>query len=326
MDSILQHILPLLIFCSSCCGQLHQIDERNEHYQKKEGEDLALKYIFNQTGEDCTYHLTYNSETFHARGLSKSSGNYHLNKHTRSHVQREELFGYAVISLTIWDINFEDRGEYSCMLTCGESNYLKTFDITVYKPPGLASCHWQNTSSVDLEESFSVLTCHANNGHPHASIVCYTVEGNAPVAHTPFHVHGDQLVKGKFWLNRNADVKCCSVSREFRKHYETCNDFSSAQYSYPLLGDIATAGLFLPVIANESQVPRQATELHTATSSLNKAENIWTIVLTVTIIFTFTCIFVGTIAAFHFQLKKVRRAQKGQLQSSEKLRYLENTI
>ena len=306
----MKQLLPLsaliITLCCNCCvGQLLCSEERQQYHslQKDEGQEIQLKYII---GEGCTYHLTYNSEIFHARGLAKISEKYNLSKHRRSRVQREDLFGYTVISLTILNTKFEDRGEYSCLFTCGDYNYSQTFDIRVYKPPGLASCHWQNTSSVDLEESYSVLTCRAKNGHPRGSIACYTVDGDVTVAHTPFHIQGDKILEGRFWLNRNAEVKCCSVSTQFKKSVETCNDFHSVYHPIPLSEDFATAGFFLR-IANKSGVPHQLNELHTPKSykiksTDNTPENLL-LIITVIIIFTFVCIFVGTFIAFHLNLK-----------------------
>ena len=233
----MQLLILVLLLCSSSCAEEHEL-EANKHDRKlnaTEGDKLHLKYILPTFGEDCKYQLSYNNETFHVNGLSKSSSNYPHKKHVRSTINSENVFGFIVISFTLDSINFEESGKYLCMFICGDyyQTYFYEYDITVYKPPGPANCRWKHTFPDDWEYPFSVLACQADNGHPGAFINCYTSDNEDALAHAPINTENGNVLSSWFLLDRHAEIRCCSVSQVFKKTFETCVDFPPGSSSSP---------------------------------------------------------------------------------------------
>ena len=231
----MQLLLLITLFCSicSCCEALVESEGRQDSYiirHTKEGEDIHLKYMykipFPFNGEGCSYDLNYNDKTFHSSGFSQNSDNYPSTKHIRSFVQREDLFGYIVISFTIKSITFEDYGKYSCNFFCGASKFSnETYNITVSKVPGKADCDWHEEAK--FKQTHSVLKCHARNLYPYGGIICFVSDHTGITAYQPFHVEGTDPLIGKFLLSRNAEVTCCSTGEEDTKSFQTCKDFHS---------------------------------------------------------------------------------------------------
>ena len=221
-----QYLLLIIVVCfSSCSGPLQNSEGKRfylEHHTK-EGDNLQLKYIVPVTDEDCMFNLTYDNTIFNLNGLFHISNKYPHEKLERSSVQREQLFGYTVISLTIEDIEFSDRGEYSCVFLCANVTYSQAYNITVSKPPGSANCYWQDDPYGP--QDFSFLICSARNGYPDVGIICY----ESSLAHLPVSTSTDNnVITSKFSLNRRSDVSCCSVNLEFTKSSKTCDDFYSS--------------------------------------------------------------------------------------------------
>ena len=178
----------------------------------------------------CRFQLYYKKVLFNNNSSEVFSAKYSKDKHLRTQILAETLFGYFVVSLQIQNINLLDAGVYWCNLSCGQ-NIVQYIYLKVYYPPSAANCTWENEQRVPLEMvkflDYSILQCTATRGYPEGGIICYSQLQDTTKAHSPYHISGHNKIKATFWLRKELPLNCCSVNEHLIKVEEVCDDFVS---------------------------------------------------------------------------------------------------
>ena len=216
-----------------CTKHTHLSQVKNQEVSIKERHKVHLTFVASDFGVNCTFTLFYNDVVFYQAGQTGviSSDEYPLDRQERSVVKVHESFDYLVVSLTVRQLKLSDAGTYSCLFQCQAINIIQNYRLHVNYPPKPARCQWhfENWHFLLKLLNLAILTCDAVNGYPPATVRCYSYKTNVAQRHDPILLEGNANLTAEFWLDRDMNVTCCSVSSAFDKDWQTCNDFYSSE-------------------------------------------------------------------------------------------------
>lgn len=230
----LQTFLTLLCFfklVQSQSGAGTDVEYMNQHLHANQHDDIYLSYIAVGSQRQCSYQLSFDRVHFNINGTVIHSENYPQSKLVRSTIFTEIVFTFLHVSLRLKNVNPSDAGVYGCQFSCGTSILSQSTLLRVYHPPEPATCEWLDKPNVPLqaENSFhlSILQCTAKNGYPRAGIICYAVDNQTTHIQTPRLVTGRANITATFWLEKDIDISCCSLSRKYAKAMANCLDYTT---------------------------------------------------------------------------------------------------
>lgn len=200
--------------------------------EKKEAQFL---FVTPDNSDNCTFKLSHNGVTFNINGKETFSQKFSYEKQLRTSVHIQSAFGYLGVSISIKNTRARDRGIYQCKFTCNTTTTVQKAKLLIYYPPGPINCHWVDKEKIPLEAAtyfnLSVLRCTGQNSYPEADVLCYSNRKDNTLILTPLRITYDRIYSATFWLKRDQDLSCCSVSTRFTKSIQDCDDFHSLRHS-----------------------------------------------------------------------------------------------
>lgn len=194
-------------------------------------DDIFIRFITPGSKDSCSYNLSFGDSKFTADGIHSSSERYPGEHILRTTFFVDNVFGYILVVIRLKQIKPSDAGVYNCKFVCVSHNSSQHILLRVYYPPEPAVCEWHNARLAEVNPAgFSVLQCKAKNGYPKAGIICYSMNEEKTLAHTPLSLSGIRELTATFWFKREINISCCSVSRKFKKARGHCADYHSLEF------------------------------------------------------------------------------------------------
>ena len=218
----------LLLAFSICCSWVFV---RGYTYHESEGNHVVIEYNTTQS-HNCKFRLFHNDDILSDNGTPVLSNLYQHIKHNRINVHTTEVNKTFTVTLQINDLEPSDSGAYLCIFNCHNVTSSDNHTLQVYYPPTPAQCAWVQDAHLDLasgpiSQSLSLLECAAQRGFPPGEIVCYSRNDLGTTVYSPVREVPDLTtqIKGRLWLRKESNIRCCSHNFRFLRKYHKCKDF-----------------------------------------------------------------------------------------------------
>ena len=218
----------LLLAFSICCSWVFV---RGYAYHESEGNHVVIEYHKTHS-DNCQFVLFHNNVILSNSETPVVSNIYQQIKHYRMYVHTIAINKTFTVTLRINDLEPSDSGAYLCVFQCNDVISLGNHTLQVYYPPKPAHCGWVDDAHLDLasvpiSQSLSLLECAAQKGFPRGEIVCYSRNDLGTTVYSPVREVPDLTtqIKGRLWLRKESNIRCCTHNFRFLKKYHKCKDF-----------------------------------------------------------------------------------------------------